>query len=175
MNNYSEIAIKIRDYISKLTADRDLIDEIAQEVFLKVHHSINTLRDHEKLDAWLKRIVYTTLMDMHREKRKVQSLIFLPDEGTEAENEGNIALMHCIVSLLKTLPDDERKLLEAVEVNGISQAEYARQHELPLSTVKSKVQRARKKIKDLVQKNCQLTNDAYGNVLDFMIPEKNQN
>lgn len=176
MVDYNEIAISIRNYIGKLTSDKEVIDDVVQEVFLKVHHSIATLQDSEKLNAWLRRIVYTTLMDIYRKKRKEQQLekTLVMDDETAPENEGNVALMECIVSLLQLLPGEQRELLEAVEVKGISQAEYARQNNLPLSTVKSKVQRARQKIKDLVKSNCALINDSYGNVIEYTINEKNK-
>jgi RNA polymerase sigma-70 factor (ECF subfamily) len=173
MDNYGEIVLKIHNYISKLTSEKELIDEVSQEVFLKVHNSITTLKDNEKLDAWLKRIVYTTLIDIYRRKQKEQTdNSLLINEYDEPENEGNLALIECIVSLLQLLPDEQRELLEAVEVKGITQAEYARQNNLPLSTVKSKVQRSRQKIKELVKDNCILTNDKYGNVVDYILPEK---
>ncbi len=174
MLDYNPISIKIRNYISKLTSDKNAIDEVTQEVFLKVHSSIATLKDSEKLDAWLKRIVYTTLMDIYRKKQKEQTKkLLLIEDDSEPENEGNAALIECIVSLLRLLPDGQRELLETIEVKGISQAEYARQNKLPLSTVKSKVQRSRQKIKELVKSNCVLTNDKYGNVVDYTLPEKN--
>jgi RNA polymerase sigma-70 factor (ECF subfamily) len=173
MIDYNEIALKIRDYIGKLSGEQDVIDDVSQDVFLKVHNSIGTLKDSEKLDAWLKRIVYTTLMNTYRKKQKEQTgIAFFIEDGSEPENEGNAALMECIIALLHLLPDEQRKLLEAVEVKGISQAEYARQHNLPLSTVKSNVQRSRQKIKDAVKNNCILTNDKYGNVVDFVLPQK---
>jgi len=171
MDNYKEIILKIQNYISKLTSEKELIDEVTQEVFLKAHNAIATLRDTEKLDAWLKRIVYTSLVDIYRKKQKKQTgKLFLIEDEIEPENEGNLALMECIVLLLQSLPDEERILLETIEVKGVSQAEYARQHNLPLSTVKSKVQRSRKKIKGLVKSNCMLTNDKYGNVVDYILP-----
>lgn len=173
MVDYNEVSFKIRNYIGKLTSDKDVIDDVSQEVFLKVHNSISTLNDSEKLDAWLRRIVYTTLMDIYRKKQKEQTgKLLLIEEEAEPENEGNVALIECIVSLLQLLPDEQRELLEAVEVKGISQAEYARQNNLPLSTVKSKVQRSRQKLKELVKSNCMLTNDKYGNVVDYTLPEK---
>ncbi|MGS2737686.1 sigma-70 family RNA polymerase sigma factor [Sinomicrobium sp. M5D2P17] len=173
MDNYGEIVLKIHNYISKLTSEKELIDEVSQEVFLKVHNSIATLKDSEKLDAWLRRIVYTTLMDIYRKKQKEQTgKLLLTGDEAEPENEGNVALMECIVALLQLLPDEQRELMEAIEIKGISQAEYARQHNFPLSTVKSKVQRARQKIKELVKSNCILMNDKYGNVVDYALPEK---
>lgn len=174
MLDYNEVSFRIRNYISKLTSDKEVINDVLQEVLVKVHTSIATLKDSEKLDAWLKRIVYTTLMDIYRKKQKEQTdMIFDLEDDSEPENEGNVALMECILSLLHMLTDEQRELLEAVEVKGISQSDYARKHNMPLSTVKSKVQRARQKIRELVKSNCLLTNDKYGNVIDFVIPERN--
>jgi RNA polymerase sigma-70 factor (ECF subfamily) len=139
-----------------------------------MHLSIKKLQDTQKLGSWLKRIVYTTLMDYYRKGKKQPGLTYdLENREIEQDNpEGNLALISCIQSLLQLLPAQQRGLLEAVEVQGISQAKYARDHKLPLSTVKSRVQRAKGKIKDQITSNCFLRTDSYGNVTDYRLPEK---
>lgn len=78
----------------------------------------------------------------------------------------------CLLLLLHQLPPAQRELLEAVELRGLSQTAYAAAKQLPLSTVKSRVQRARRHLRAQLTGNCRLTTDAYGNVVDFDKPEK---
>jgi RNA polymerase sigma-70 factor (ECF subfamily) len=156
MEFYAELNKKVGDYIRSLTSDKVQIDEVTQEALIKIHKSIDTLEDNEKLTSWLKRIVYTSLMDYHRKQQKTYSdkLIDLTNEDKFEQNDGNQALSDCITTLLKNLPYDQRELLEAVELNGVSQTQYAKDRELPISTVKSRVQRAKQKMKEQIMSNC---------------------
>ena len=170
---YQDIYATIRDYAYKLTADPAQADEVTQAVFLKMHHALPTLHHADKLAAWLRRIVYTTLMDDHRARRAHRPLDGLDpaaDPDPNPHNEGNEAVLACLARLLQLLPAPQRELLEAVELRGLSQTQYAAAHQLPLSTVKSRVQRARQKLKEQLTGRCFLTTDAYGNVVDFAPP-----
>ena len=161
----------INAYAKKLTADPEQVHEVTQEVFLKMHRSLHSLHEPEKLTAWLRRIVYTTLVEHHRNQQKRQALAGAdPAAEPDARNGGNEAVMECIALLLKLLPTKERELLEAVELHGISQTRYAADHRLPVSTVKSRVQRAKQKLKAQLTGNCFFTTDAYGDVVDFAPP-----
>ena len=172
MDKYKEISKKITSYITKLAPANETIDDVAQDVFIKIHQSIHTLKDKDKLDSWLKRIVYTTLMDSHRTQQRNNLRKLMPTIHDETQNEGNVALLECVSELLKLLPDEQRDLLQQVELNGMSQTEYAKLYSLPLSTVKSRIQRARRNIKATIKNSCVLTNDKYGNVVDFILPQK---
>jgi RNA polymerase sigma-70 factor, ECF subfamily len=172
MNFYEELNKKVGEYIRSLTSDHDQIAEVTQEALIKIHKSIDTLQDQDKLTSWLKRIVYTTLMDYHRRQQKRYSGKLEDTVSIEIQdNDGNEALTQCITTLLKALPDEQRELLEAVELNGISQTEYAISRNIPPSTVKSRVQRAKLKIKEQIMSSCFLKLDSYGNVVDYNLPK----
>lgn len=98
--------------------------------------------------SWLNRIVYTTLMDFYRKRKKtpIQD-IPVPETDTNETSDNNPAIIACILELLQLLPEDQRELLKAIEIDGMKQANYARVHNLNPSTVKSRVQRAKQKIK----------------------------
>jgi RNA polymerase sigma-70 factor (ECF subfamily) len=170
-----DISRQVRAYVSKLTHDKEQADEVSQQVLLKMHEAIGSLKDEQKLGSWLKRIVYTTLMDYYRKQKKNLSLSF--DEEKELTQEdtsqANLALIDCIQSLLQGLPDEQQQLLKAIEIQGISQAQYARDYHLPLSTVKSRVQRAKQKIREQITSNCFLQVDSYGNVIEYRLPKNN--
>jgi len=170
---YEKIYKQIGAYVRKLTSDSEYIDEVTQEVFLKIHRSIGTLKNDEKLTSWLNRIVYTTLIDHYNKRKKTpvsEAVLFeaLPDD----KNEDNVALMACIMELLEFLPIEQRELLKAVEIDGLKQTDYAKQHNIKLSTVKSRVQRAKQKIKEQILSGCYLRTDKFGNVVDYQPPKK---
>ena len=170
---YKEIYQTIHEYVRKLTPDSEQQKEVTQTVLVKIYESIDALRDHQKLTAWLQRIVYTTVVDYYRQRKQERKVVpLLPDTNEETINEGNVAVMECIALLINLLPPEQREVLDAVELQGISQTQYAKAHSLPVSTVKSRLQRAKQKIRTQIKNSCFLTTDAYGNIVDFVRPVK---
>jgi len=156
-------------YLRRIKVDPAIIQDIRQDVFLKAHQSIHTLKSEGKLVSWLTVIIYNTVIDHYRKQKRTFQL---PDQNEEERNEGNVYLMKCISLLIQTLPEEQKDVMEAIEINGISQALFAKMHNLPLSTVKSRVQRARNKINDTVRNSCFLRVDKYGNVTDYVVPKE---
>jgi RNA polymerase sigma-70 factor (ECF subfamily) len=175
MDFYEEMNSMVKDYISRLTDDRDEIQEVSQNALIKIHISLDSLRNPGKLTSWLKRIVYTTRVDYHRNKSKnsiVDGFVDIAEESvSETDNHGNDALIQCIKRLLSILPAEQRELLEAVELNNVSQTQWAKERNLPVSTVKSQVQRAKRMIKKQITNNCQISTDAFGNVINYQLPK----
>jgi DNA-directed RNA polymerase specialized sigma24 family protein len=105
MTPYQERFTLVRAYLTKLTADQSAIDEVTQKVLIKVHQSIHTLHDQEKLTSCLKRIIYTTLTDHYREKRKVRTTALIEvEDASQTINEGNEEVIDCIKLLIELLP-----------------------------------------------------------------------
>ncbi len=162
---YSDIEL----YLQKIKVDAAIIEDIRQDVFLKAHQSIDTLKSEGKLLSWLRVIVYNTVIDHYRKQKKTFQL---PNQNEEEYNEGNAYLLKCISLLIQTLPKEQKEVMEAIEINGISQTQFAKMHNLQLSTVKSRVQRARNKVNDTVKNSCFLRVDKYGNVTDYVPPKE---
>lgn len=174
MEDYKEIYERIGQYVSKISAGAEYADDITQDVFIKVHQNLETNKNRDRLNSWLNRIAYTTLIDYYRKQKRDRTLTIsspdtLPSETPDA-GTGNEILMDCIKILIGILPPEQRELLEAVEIHGMSQVQYAKTHGLPLSTVKSRYQRAKQKIRDQVNKGCIMSSDKYGNVVDYLLP-----
>lgn len=170
MTNDIQLALynHITTYLHQLKVDENIIEDIRQDIFLKAHDSIDTLKDHNKVVSWLQVIAYNAVIDHYRKSNRSTPVI-----DTENHlNEGNESLIKCISLLIKTLPEEQKHVMEALEVSGISQVQYAEQYNLPISTVKSRVQRARKKIKETVMSSCFLRTDKFGNVTDYSLPKE---
>lgn len=170
MTNDIQIALyhQITTYLQQLKVDQHILEDIRQDIFLKAHASINTLKDHKKISSWLKVIAYNAVIDHYRKSNRVTPII----DTDHTQNEGNEHLIKCISLLIQSLPDEQKQVMEAIEITGISQTAYAQQNNLPLSTVKSRIQRARKTIKATVMNSCFLRTDKFGNVTDYTPPKE---
>lgn len=97
----------------------------------------------------------------------------LPDvlhfnDSAEEENFTKEATV-CIRSTIKRLPEKYREALELTEFQGLSQKELSEKLGISYSGAKSRVQRGRRKLKQLLEGCCHIEADRYGNIVDFRI------
>lgn len=125
--------------------DRDITNDLVQEVFVKVHTKMNDLKDVQKVKPWILSIARNTMYDYFRSNKLiaieefdvVEEVVIEPKSHTEKD---------CLPGIIKNLPKKYRQPLFLSDIKGIKQTEIAKQLKLPLSTVKSQIQRARKMI-----------------------------
>src|SRR5688572_22870704 len=75
-------------FIRARVADEASAEDILQEVFLKIHARIGSLRDEERLESWVFQIVRHAIADYHRAQRPHAALpeeVVAPDDGDDEE------------------------------------------------------------------------------------------
>lgn len=130
--------------------DAHQAQDVAQEAFLSAYQKIDQLRDPAAFPAWLKRIVQT---HSHRViRRKSPSLLPLdddaapqPDPAADAEDR---ELEEQVSRAVRALPEHERVVTELFYITGYSQQEIAERLEVPLTTVKKRLQYAREHLRE---------------------------
>ena len=149
--------------------DRDAdADDVLQEVLLRVHASLGCLRDSGKLAAWLCQIARNAAMDHHRRRPREMALaktdVAQPDPDAE---DAAARLAPYVRELLDALPAPYREALILADMEGLGQKEVAARQGLSLSGAKSRVQRARQKLRDLLLACCHLELDRRGRLVDY--------
>ncbi|MFN3398499.1 MAG: sigma factor, partial [Sulfurimicrobium sp.] len=74
---WQEHRSRLRGYIAKRVRESDAVDDILQEVFLKVNASLHSVKSHGSISAWLYRIAANTIADHYRAQKPWEEL---PDE-----------------------------------------------------------------------------------------------
>lgn len=156
--------IPIINYVYRMMGNYDTAVDLSQEVFLKVYLSLDKYDKTYKFSTWLYKIASNQTIDYLRKKKlNVVSIDHVPDseeEGRPFEIPSNNPgpeelffskdLQERIESLLETLPEDYKELLVLRHVNGLSYNEIAEVTNLPLGTVKNRIFRARRELKEKV-------------------------
>jgi RNA polymerase sigma-70 factor (ECF subfamily) len=143
-------------------------EDILQEVFLKVHARIATLQDTDKLPAWLYQITRNAIADYYRQRRPDLGVPeTLPAEEDEDEREIERALALSVKIMLYALPDIYREALVLTEYEGLTQKELAERLGISLSGAKSRVQRARQMLKQMLLDCCHFEFDRRGAIIDY--------
>ncbi|MBU8892169.1 MAG: RNA polymerase sigma factor SigZ [Bacteroidales bacterium] len=163
-----EFSHKIRAFILKRVNDVAIADDILQEVFIKIHTKIALLKDETKLHSWIYQITRNTINDYFRKLNPSSTVV----ENEIAENivDDNESMNNIVKGLhdfMDKLPEKYCDVLCKTEFDGLSQLDYAKQNSLSISGAKSRVQRGRKMIKDMLMKCCHFQFDKYGTIIDY--------
>ena len=138
------------NYLRRLTGDDDAAAEAVQDVWLGILRGIARLRDGSRLRAWIFGIARRVAMDRLRAKYAEPPLVSADDldlagaDGT-SDLEEDIALMH---EGLARLPVPEREVLVLFYLEELTMTEIAEVAGIPSGTVKSRLFRARKALRD---------------------------
>ncbi len=151
-------------FIRSRVKDEAISKDILQDIFEKIHLKLSTLADQSKLSAWLYQITRNSIND-HFRKSKHESSSEIPEIATD-DVEDIHRFEKCIEPHLKLLNKEDREAIRAIDLGDLSQKEYAEQLGLSYSGAKSRVQRARERLKDVFMECCTLEMDKYGNVID---------
>ncbi len=172
---------RLRRFICSRLPDEDDADDILQDVFLRIHDRLDTVRDTRKLESWIYQIARNCIADYYRARRRLVPLSEMGDEpeiigrsqrdqrGDEDPDEAPIVqnLTADIRAIIQELPEPYREALVLTEYEGLSQKELAGRLGISLSGAKSRVQRARQKILDALLQCCHFEFDARGLVYDY--------
>ncbi len=160
---------RLKQFILKRIPDEQQAEDVLQEVFLKIHTRIDTLRDQEKLQSWLYQIARNAISDYyraHRETVELAEALLLPQEPA-VEDDVVKDLIPSVKAMIESLPDEYRQALLLTEYEGLTQRELAERLGLSLSGAKSRVQRAREKLRQMLLDCCHFEFDRLGRVIDY--------
>lgn len=158
---------ELRAFLRHALHDDSAADDVLQETFVK---AMRAGRDFCRLDdprAWLFRVARNTLTDRLRTLRRHDSLERF--EGSLAQPEPDPApavdaLAGCLHRVLGELAADDALILRACDLEGMTQREFAERHGLSLSAAKSRLLRARLRMRDRLTCACQVRFDDDGRV-----------
>lgn len=159
---------------TKVSNEADIAD-LLQDILIKTHNNLDTVKTQKSVKSWLFQIANNSIIDYYRKKARVQSVNIenlLPIEGFQ---ERKINLSNCISPFIKALPDEHASLLTAIDINNQSQKQYAEQLGISYSTLKSRVQKSRRLLKQVFDDCCHFKIDKVGNVYDYDVKAKRNN
>ncbi len=165
---WNAFQLPIKHFIFKHIHNEAIAEDILQDVFLKIHLHINTLDDEKKLQAWLYQIARHAIYDYYRSQKTIQALPETFDMSAELTREdAEQALLPCIKEMVDQLPPLYRDALFLTEYQGLTQRELAEQLHLSFSGAKSRVQRAREKLKQKLLACCHFVLDRRGGIIAY--------
>lgn len=167
---WQDVAARLRPFVAKRVAPAE-VDDVLQDVFVRVQRGLPSLQDEERFTSWLFQIARNSVADHARARAKhplTDASIDqdIPAEPIEDDREASRSLSACVSLFVAGLPspyreaitlvDEDRTVREAAEMVGIS-----------VSGMKSRVQRGRAQLRRMFDECCEIALDARGKVTSF--------
>ncbi len=164
---WAEFGGRLRVFIARRVNDEADVEDILQDVFLRIHARLDSLDDQRKFGGWVYQITRNAIVDHYRGRRPMSDL---PDSLAAPESPpGDVAdeLLPGIGPMLLLLQPEDREALLLTEVERLTQQELANRLGLSLPGAKSRVQRARRRLKDAFVDCCRVEFDRRGGVAAY--------
>jgi RNA polymerase sigma-70 factor (ECF subfamily) len=171
---YATFQPKILRYLSRLV-DEDEAEDLAQEVFVKVHRALDNFRGECRLSTWVYRIATNAAFDklrnpsyqrgsvtsylgdlLEREEGLVEDQAICSEEKMPLIEQQVVRteMNECLQRFIEKLPDDYRTVLVLSDLEELTNNAIAEILGVSLNTVKIRLHRARMRLKGELQKHC---------------------
>ncbi|MDF2962357.1 MAG: polymerase sigma factor SigZ [Paenibacillus sp.] len=165
---WKEFHDPLKGFVAKRIYNASAVDDIVQTVFIKIYAHMSDLKEKQKIHSWIYQITRNTIIDYYRKEKPTDELpleLPVPDDYDEPDMSKEFSL--CIRPMIQQLPDKYREALELTELNGLSQKELSERLGISVSGAKSRVQRGREKLKEMLLACCHIETDRFGHVIDY--------
>lgn len=164
---------RVERLIGRMVRDVDLVEDIAQETFIRAYRAIHQFRGDAQFYTWLYRIAVNTakkfLLELKRDPTVTQVALQSSDDEDETFHPKSESITHetpesvlaakevawAVNAALESLPDDLKQALTLREIDGMSYEDIAELMNCPMGTVRSRIFRAREavsaKVKPLLE------------------------
>ncbi|MDE2369259.1 MAG: sigma-70 family RNA polymerase sigma factor [Burkholderiales bacterium] len=154
-------------YLRHRLADPDAADDVLQEVFVKAMRHGQGFCSLDNPRAWLFQVARNTLVDRARASHASLPLPEGDDEPAAPQEDPPApvdALATCLARTMAELPADDAAILSACDLSGQTLRDYAGAHGLSLAAAKSRLLRARQRLRERLTRVCQVSFEQDGTV-----------
>lgn len=167
---WTDLDAKLRPFVARRVRSPSDVDDVVQDVFLRLQRSADSLRDAERFGPWVYRVARNAIVD-HRRKA-ARNPVTDEEPADQAADDDELEdrtaeeeLAAWVAVFVATLPSPYREALTLTELEGMTQKEAAAMLGISTSGMKSRVQRGRAQLRDVLQTCCKIALDARGRVL----------
>lgn len=158
---YDRYETPIYCFAHRIVNDVMMAEEVVQELFMRIWNFAERYESTQgKLSTWMFTLTRNIAIDILRKKQnriqkqvaEHQQLNAIPDSRKAVEEEvENNWIGDEVRQAMKSLNEDQQKVVEWIYYQGLTQQEVAERHAIPLGTVKSRVRLAIKQLKQRLE------------------------
>lgn len=138
------------------TGDPELAADLVQECLLKALKADQVPEDEGGVVTWFYRVLRHAIIDAHRrrETREKSADDLAYELSDQPAMEDKAGICRCVLKLLPGLPAADAELLRRIDLEGESATDVARASHLRVNTLNVRLLRARRKLRELVERTC---------------------
>jgi RNA polymerase sigma-70 factor, ECF subfamily len=166
------LRVRLRAFIMSKVHNEAFADDLLQDLFIKIHDNIDQLNDRTRMQPWVYQISRNLITDHFRKIKKETNyspaINPLTEDIQQEEPENSVTeALRDMINMMDDLPPEYCEALCMTEIDGLSQKKYAAIKGISYSGAKSRIQRARKMLRDMLMKCCHYEFDKYGTILEI--------
>jgi RNA polymerase sigma-70 factor (ECF subfamily) len=176
---YDPFYQRVRKFILASVRDESVADDLIQETFLRIQENLDSVRDPAKISSWIFRIAYHLCQDHFRTLKKASSheeihdgLVNLQETPVQKKLEQS-QMSQCVQDQLNLLPESQRSVIFFADVMDFSHQEIADILGLSVQNVKVRLHRSRKKLKAILEEQCNFEVDERNVLICEPVGKKN--
>jgi RNA polymerase sigma-70 factor (ECF subfamily) len=165
---------RILNYLRRMTRDFPLAEELTQETFLRASRALSSFRGEGKVTTWLYRIATNLYLDHRRKEPEGVRFSELPPDAEDSADTADpdrsgpklpdqlfedSEMGQCVRGFIDQLPSDYRAVIVLHDLEGLKNQEIAQIVECSLDTVKIRVHRARRVLREVLSEGCDFYHD----------------
>jgi len=153
MSAWQENQQVLQNWLLKKTQDPEQAQDILQDVFIKALQNKERFCTLTHAKSWLFTIAKNCTIDSYR-KAQLQVGAVCCESDEDDELAPVVDLQQCLIRVLAELDEDDKEVIERCDIQGLPQIAYAQMKGLSISATKSRIQRARKKLREQMIASC---------------------
>ena len=173
---WRELEQKLRPFVARRVRSEADIDDVVQDVLLRMHRGLGELRDEERFGPWVYRVARSAVLDHRRRSARygprATSEVEVPLESEEACTDAiedadapESILASYVATFVAMLPSPYREALTLTELEGLTHRAAAEMLGVSLTAMKSRVARGRRELRKAFEECCIIALDARGHVV----------
>lgn len=173
---WDEFSKPLKAYIKKRINNDQDVEDILQIIFIKIHNNIDNLIKIDKAQTWIYTIAQNTIIDFYRARKHDLYIDNLSEDtfcNQQEETLLNNEMAQCLKNMIQYLPDKYKQAIILTEFENLTQKELALKIGISISGAKSRVQRARVMLKEMIMDCCIIEQDHRGNIIDYKYKNRN--
>lgn len=166
---WNQFSSGLKSFIISRVKNESVSSDILQEVFLKIHDNIHNLKDSSKVKPWIYQITRNLIIDHFRAENQSLKNTEIQRELMSSSSSSKVmeTAIKDMIIMMDELSPEYCEALCMTEIEGMSQKEYAEMKGISYSGAKSRVQRARIILREMLLKCCHYQFDRYGTVFEI--------
>ncbi|MBN8615396.1 MAG: sigma-70 family RNA polymerase sigma factor [Deltaproteobacteria bacterium] len=167
---WRDLESKLRPFVARRVGRHEDVDDVLQDIFVRMQTSLASVRDDERFGPWTYRVARSAIVD-HGRRASKHRVVDARDEEPIVDDEPNDRraeeeLAGVLTVFVAALPSPYREAVTLTELEGMTQREAAEMLGITLAAMKSRVLRGRALLRRSLEDCCHIALDARGRVVE---------